>query len=266
VTLPAALFLQVALMVVLPILFWGLAARRVRLGRYGWAVIGYGGLFYVLSRIGMWALQLLAVALGVGTVLPQVLVFGLSGVVEGLFRYLGMGRVSQVREGLDRRTATMFGLGFGGFESILLGLVTLATALILSNAGPNLPPVLVAQGEIWAVTPSYVFLFGIVERLIAIALNVSLSLMVARAILAGSTRQLALALAANAFAEGGKLALQRAFGYAVVTEGYLAIVAGLTLIYGAATRDSSDRDLGTPVGDPTGGGVSDSEVVGAGRS
>jgi uncharacterized membrane protein YhfC len=261
------LFLQAALMVVLPIVFWAVAVRGLRLGRDGWAVIGYGGLFFILSRIGMTLVRVLAVALGIGTGAPQILVFGLSASIEGLSRYVGMRRVPQVRERLDLRVATVYGLGHGGFESILLGLWLLATGLVVASAGPNLSPALAAQAQIWAQTPSYVFLFGVVERLIAIALHVGLSLMVARAILADSAPRLALAMAAHVFADGGALALQRVFNYAVLTEGYLAVVAGLALIYGAATRDPSDRDLGAdPVLGSPEGGVSDSEVVGAGRS
>lgn len=264
---PSALFLQVALMIVLPIVFWVVAVRRFRLGRHGLAVIGYGCLFFVLSRIGMTLFRVLAVALGVGSGAPQVLVFGLSALIDGLSRYVGMSRVPQVREGLDRRVAIAYGLGHGGFESILLGLGYLATALVVAGAGPNLSPGMDAQARIWAETPSYVFLFGVVERLIAIALSVGLSLMVARAILADSRPRLALALVAHVVADGGALALQRLVNYAVVTEAYLAVVAGLVVLYGAATRDSSGRDRAAgPDDGPAEGGVSDSEVVGAGRS
>src|SRR5205814_2008150 len=81
------------------------------------------------SRIGMTFVRVLAVALGIGTGLPLILVFGLSSSIEGLSRYVGMRRVPQVRERLDRRVATVYGLGHGGFESILLGLWLLATGL-----------------------------------------------------------------------------------------------------------------------------------------
>jgi uncharacterized membrane protein YhfC len=262
-----AMFLQAGLMVVLPVLFWAVAARRLRLGRHGWAVIGFGCLFFMLSQFVNTPLRLLALALGVGTGLGQIVVFSLiSGLGEESARYVAMRWVRQVRVGLDRRVATAYGLGHGGFESLMLGLGVLATALLVANGGPNLTPALAAQAQIINATPPYVFLFGVVERLIAISLQVGLSLIVMRAVVAPDRRQLLLAIAIHALANGGALELQRLFNYAVLTEGYLAVAAGLTLIYGAGTRDPS-RDLGAePLPGPPEGGVSDSEVVGAGRS
>jgi uncharacterized membrane protein YhfC len=268
VTPLSAMFLQGALMALLPIAFWLVAARRLRLGRHGWAVIGFGCLFFMLSQFVNTPLRLLALALGVGTGVAQIAVFALiSGLGEELARYVAMRWVPQIREGLDRRVATVYGLGHGGFESLMLGLGVLATALLVANGGPNVNPALAAQAQIVAATPPYVFLFGVVERLIAIALHVGLSLIVMRAVVAGDARHLLLAIAVHALANGGALALQRVFNYALVTEGYLVVVAGLAVIYGAATRDSSDRDRGAaPADDSVEGGVSGSEVVGAGRS
>ncbi|HEY3111229.1 MAG TPA: YhfC family glutamic-type intramembrane protease [Chloroflexota bacterium] len=264
----AAMHLQAALMVILPILFWSVATRRLRLGRHGWAVIGFGCLFFMLSQFVNTPLRLLALALGVGTGVAQIVVFALiSGLGEELARYVAMRWVPQIRAGLDRRVATAYGLGHGGFESLMLGLGVLATALLVANGGPDVNPALAAQAQIIAATPPYVFLFGVLERLIAIALQVGLSLIVMRAVVSGDRRQLLLAIAVHALANGGALALQRVFDRAILTEGYLAVVAGLALVYGAATRDPSDRDLGAdPVLGSPDGGVSDSEVVGAGRS
>jgi uncharacterized membrane protein YhfC len=231
-------------------------------------VIGFGCLFFMLSQFVNTPLRLVALALGVGTGVAQIVAFALiSGLGEELSRYVAMRWVQQIREGLDRRVATVYGLGHGGFESVMLGLGVVATALLVANGGPNANSALAAQAQIVAATPPYVFLFGVLERLIAIALHVGLSLIVMRAVVARDPRQLLLALAVHALANGGALALQRVFNYALVTEGYLAVVAGLALIYGAATRDSSDRDLGAgPADESAGGGVSGSEIVGAGRS
>jgi len=267
-----AMFLQAALMVVLPILFWRVATRRLRLGRHGWAVIGFGCLFFMLSQLLNTPLRLIALALGVGTGLAQIVVFALiSGFGEELARYVAMRYVGQIREGLDRRVATVYGLGHGGFESVMLGLGVLATALLVSNGGPNMSPALAAQAQVVADTPPYVFLFGVLERLIAIALHVGLSLIVMRAVVAGDRRLLLLAIALHALANGGALALQRIFNYALVTEGYLAVVAGLVLLYGAATRDSSERGpaagpLAEPFGGELPGELPGSGVVEAGRS
>jgi uncharacterized membrane protein YhfC len=268
VTSLSAMFLQAVLMVVVPIVLWSVATRRLRLGRHGWAVIGFGCLFFMLSQFLNTPLRLLALALGVGAGVAQLVVFALiSGFGEELARYVAMRFVAQIREGLDRRVAIVYGLGHGGFESLMLGLGVLATALVVSAAGSNVPPALAAQAQIIAETPPHVFLFGVVERLIAIALHVGLSLIVMRAVVGRAPGQLLLAVAVHALANGGALALQRLFNYALVTESYLAVVAALALIYGAATRDSSERDLvgGPPLG-AAGGGVSDSGVVGAGRS
>jgi uncharacterized membrane protein YhfC len=261
------MFMQAGLMVVLPLLFWGVAARRLRLGRHGWAVIGFGCLFFMLSLFVNTPLGMLALGLGVGTGQAQIVAFSLiSGLGEELARYVAMRWVPQIRVGLDRGVATAYGLGHGGFESMLLGLGVLATALLILNGGPNLTPALAAQAQIIDATPPYVFLFGVLERLIAISLHVGLSLIVMRAVLGRDGRQLLLAIAIHALANGGALELQRLFNFAILTEGYIAVVAGLTLLYGAATRGPSDLGLGDGPLLGSDGGASDSEVVGAGRS
>jgi len=80
-----AMFMQAGLMVVLPLLFWVVAARRLRLGRHGWAVIGFGCLFFMLSQFVNTPLRLLALALGVGTGAAQIVAFSLiSGLGEEL--------------------------------------------------------------------------------------------------------------------------------------------------------------------------------------
>lgn len=261
-----AMFVQATLMVLLPLFLWGWSARRFGLGRHGWAVIGYGCLFFILSQILNTPLRLAAVFLGAAAGPTQVIAFSLiAGVGEELARYVAMRHVGQIRERLDRASAIVYGLGHGGFESLALGLVVLATAFLVRNiADPatalDASAALIAQAEVIQQTPPYVFLAGALERAIAIVLHVGLSLIVARAILARQPRLLVLAILVHAGANAGGLALQQAVGNVWMTEAWVVLVAAGALYYGVTARDLSER---AGAEEPSGSGAVDGA---AGRS
>ena len=252
-----AMFAEAALMIALPLYLWSAGSRRLKLGRHGWATIGYGCLFFILSQLvetpfrivsggNFWLLSLIA------------------GVGEESMRYVAMRWVGQIRERLDRATAIAYGLGHGGFESLALGLGVLATAFLLRNAlsggadPSSLPDGLAAQARIVAETPPLLFFGGVLERILAIALHVGLSLIVARAVLQRSARFLVLAIAWHTLANGVALTIQAALQNGLVTELWVAVAAAAALAYGLATplgsaASSAPTGLGESVSGGSGG-------------
>jgi uncharacterized membrane protein YhfC len=240
----AAMFAQAGLMIVLPLVLWSRVTRRLGLGRHGWAAIGYGCLFFILSQIVQAPFRIGANAAGLTVGLAGAWVFALlSGVGEESMRYVAMRWVAQIRERLDRATAISYGLGHGGFESLALGLGVLATAFLIRNAladsaAASLPDGLAAQARIVAETPPLQFFGGVLERLLAMTLHVGLSLIVARAVVRGSVGLLGLAMAWHAAANGVALTLQTTLQNGLLTEAWVAVAAGAALYYGLRTPDA----------------------------
>ncbi len=193
--LVAALAVQYPVMLLLPLLVGWLLQRRYHAG---WRVFFLGALTFVLSQVGHipfnWAIGLIGGGRGVALwPLPAVaVVAGLSaGVFEKGARYL------MLRFGLKQArgwgAALQFGAGHGGAESIIFGLLGLLTlvsmvALATANLGAqNLPgntqsQVQQAAATFWS-TPAYMALLGAWERISAITIHISLSVMVMAAVM-----------------------------------------------------------------------------------
>ena len=218
---PAAMLAQGLFMVLLPVALWLWATGRPRPGRAGWALIAWGGLFFVLSQVVNTPLRAIAFALVPAGPTPatpglaQIVAFSLiAGLGEEGARYVAMSRVGALRRRLDRATAATYGLGHGGLESLLLGLALLGTAYLFrladdpAQAGA-LPIELLAQAQAAAALSWYVYLAGALERAFAIGLHVGLSLVVMRAV---RDRRPSLLLAAIGWhAPGGRRAAGRRF-------------------------------------------------------
>lgn len=239
----AAMFAQAALMVLLPIVLWSRLIKRLGLGRHGWATVGYGCLFFILGQIVQTPFRIGAVSLGLAATLAGGWLFALiAGLGEESMRYVAMRWVGQIRERLDRPTAIAYGLGHGGFESLALGLGVLATAFLIRDAfnpatAASVPEALAAQARVVAETPPYVFLGGVVERVLAIGLHVGLSLIVMRAVLTRSLAPLGLAIAWHAVANGVAVTLQSAGVSGLLIEGWIAVAAAAALYYGLRAPD-----------------------------
>jgi uncharacterized membrane protein YhfC len=254
--------LQSGAMVALPLALWLLAARRSRLGRRAWLVIGVGCLGFVASQVVNTPLRLGAIAAGAaGWSLVAALAL-ISGFGEELMRWLAMRWFAVVRENLAGPGPLLYGLGHGGVESALIALGVLGQAVVLATASDPaaLPPPMVAQAEMIAAAPPHLFLAGVLERAFAIGLHVGLSLTVAAGVMARSPGTLVLAMLWHATANGvGLLIAGATEGLAVsilLVEGWVALAAAAALVYGAA-RVSSARAL-------LAGSEGDSAAAGAG--
>jgi uncharacterized membrane protein YhfC len=182
------------LMVSIPLL---LAAVLVRRWRLDWAVFGLGALTFITS-------QVLHIPFNQFVLNPQLqemggqgwawvavaLLLGLSaGIFEELARYFMLGRLaSRVR---DWHQGVLYGVGHGGIEAILLGALgfySLFQALTLRGVALEgiVPPerleITRLQLEAYWGLAWYEPLWGVLERISALAYHVLAALMVLKAV------------------------------------------------------------------------------------
>jgi len=183
-----------SLMIAMPV---GLGLYLARKQKAPWRLFGIGTLTFILSQVfhipfNQWVLTPLVTRLGLSLekgMFPLALLglfFGLSaGLFEEVTRYLGY-RL-WIKEDRDWRSALMYGAGHGGIESILLGALALyAFIQVVTLRGTDLNLVVdagqvaVVQAQIeayWAM-PWYQSMLGALERLAAIPIQVSASVLV----------------------------------------------------------------------------------------
>lgn len=179
---------------------FGLALFLVRKYRVAWRLFGVGVATFILSQVfhipfNEWVLEPIVERLGLdlaqgGFYLAVVaLMYGASaGFFEEITRYLGYR--FWIKENRDWKSALMYGAGHGGIESILLGILVLATFIqIMTLRGVDLNTVFdadqvgLAQTQIetyWGV-PWYQAILGAVERLAAMPIHLSASVLVLQA-------------------------------------------------------------------------------------
>lgn len=250
----AAMLAEAAVLILGPIVLWSLVTRRTGLGRHGWALIGYGGFFFIMSQIVNTLPRFGVIQAGVTEGAAFVILFALiSGLGEEGSRWIAMRYVGQIRERLDRPSAIAYGLGHGGFESVIIGLALLATALPIANATDpasvaSLTAAQVAQAAEIARTPVWVFLAGAIERGLAIGLHVGLSLVVATAVLRRAPRYLIAAILWHASVNAASVGVKAATGSVALTELVVLIGALGALAYGLRISAAAES-LGTSVGD-----------------
>lgn len=124
----------------------------------------------------------------------NILLSGLyGGLAAGLFEETG--RLLAFRFVLKnhpaRITALSYGIGHGGIEALLLVGLTMASNLILGlahAAGTPLPEEAAAAAEAILAAPASLFLWGGLERLSAMALHMSLSVLVFASVRTGKRR------------------------------------------------------------------------------
>ena len=225
-------------MVLLPMVWWVLAGRRTGLGRRGWAIIGYGCLFFVLGFVISGALGISLYAAGATSglilTLSSILVKALG---QEISRFVALAFVSQIREGLDRRSAITFGLGQGGFQSLFLGLALLAQARILETATGD---AVAADVQKIVATPWFEFLAGALEQgVLVVALHVGLSLIVARGVASGRFGLVLLAVVWHIGTIGIGELIKASTGSGALAIVWLAIAAVGAIAYGVMRGTSS---------------------------
>ncbi len=189
--------LNFAIMMALPV---GLAIFLARRFKAGWGLFGIGVGSFILSQVvhipfNSWVLEPVVKRLGLsldqgGLQLAAVgLLYGLSaGLFEEITRALGYRFF--IKEDRDWVSGMMYGVGHGGIEAILLGalaLVAFVQVMVLRDVdlstvvAPHQVDLARSQIEAYWAMPWYQAILGAVERLSALPVQVSLSLMVLQA-------------------------------------------------------------------------------------
>lgn len=190
----ATFLVQMPLMIVFPLVLGGWIRRRYGVG---WGVFGIGAATFIASQIVHiplnYALGLLTGGRGIGLWprVPLALAAGLSaGICEEGARWLMLRLFAKKTRGW--RAGLQFGAGHGGAEAIIFGVLALINVVILlvlrslDATALGLPADAARQlhaGQVafWRIQTSMPLLAGF-ERLCAIALQISMALLVMRAV------------------------------------------------------------------------------------
>lgn len=172
----------------------------------------------------------------------QAIVLGLSaGFFEEIARYIAYKYWQE--DARTWRKATLFGMGHGGVEAILTGIlvaVTLANVIFLTNvedpAALELPEGVMEQvAEFWAMSPTTPLL-ALAERAMAMVLHVSLSTLVVMTFQTSWIWPLLAAILWHALADAVAVYTSSTWSLAV-SEGAFAVIALLSLSILAYTRE-----------------------------
>ena len=212
--IPALLTLNFLLMIVLPLLLgWWIARRRGA----SWRLFGLGALAFVLSQVAHLPFNWLVLQEWgwVDASQPAVyaLFLGLSaGSFEGVLRYLTFR--FWAREARSWGTGLMVGAGHGGIEAMLLGVLGMLNFTILLGLREGyfqgilatVPPdqLYLVDEQISALfgVPASMALLGAVERVFALLLHLSASLLVMQTFVRGQWRWLAAGILWHAAIDG----------------------------------------------------------------
>jgi uncharacterized membrane protein YhfC len=250
--LTAAYIISFLGMILLPIILWIYFTRKFALS---WRLVLAGGLTFIASQI-----LHIPLVIGLGTLLQSVsllvnaIILGLlAGMFEETARYilfkLILKNVKSWKEGI------LVGLGHGGTEAILLGIlaaVGFVTMIGYRNVDLATVPSIPAdqlelarqQVEAYWSTPWYLALVGFVERVFAICLHVSLSVMVLYAIAYRRPIWFWLALLWHAFVDAVAVYVVQEVGVLAV-EGIIAIFALISLWIVFKMRSMFSQDAET---------------------
>lgn len=141
--------------------------------------------FIIFALVLEPVLHALVLQSGAGAILQKnIWLYGLyGGLAAGLFeetgRFLAFRFVLRGQTG--RRTPLAYGIGHGGAEAFLLVGLTMASNLFLGLSyarGASVPPEIAPAVEALLATPASMFLWSGFERLMAMALQLALSVLV----------------------------------------------------------------------------------------
>lgn len=238
-------FLNAFLMLTLPLALWLWLARRWRLG---WRLVGLGALMFIGSQVVHLPLLYGLTALFQAGVLPAppaawapafniVVLSLLAGLCEETARYIGYRWL--VPEARTWRQAVVYGAGHGGIEAILFGGLALAAFVQLTGLQQTdlstlgLPAgqqaALAAQVQAYWSLAWPLTLLGAVERVLAITLHITLSVLVLQAVIRRRWGWWAAAVGWHALANAVALGVAQTLG-AQTPAGMLGSEAALALV------------------------------------
>jgi len=219
-------------MIFLPILLWLFFTRRFSLS---WKLVLAGGLTFIASQIPHIPLVLgLNNFLKNQSLLVNAVILGLlAGIFEETARYILFKFI--LKTARTWKEGVLVGLGHGGTEALILGVFAalgFINMLIYRNVDlstvPSIPAeqLELAQQQVaayWSV-PWYMAVMGFVERIFAMCLHVSLSVMVLYALANKTLMWFWLALLWHALVDAAAVYIGQSVGILQV-EGLLAVFA-----------------------------------------
>ncbi|MBN2115464.1 MAG: YhfC family intramembrane metalloprotease [Anaerolineales bacterium] len=223
-------------MIVLPIILWIYFRRKLSLS---WKLVLAGGLTFIASQvlhiplvIGMGSFLR-----GVSLVINAIILGLLAGIFEETARYILFKFI--LRKSRSWKEGILVGLGHGGTEALILGILAalaFVNMIIYRNIDlSTIPSIPADQLELakqqvaayWSA-PWYMALMGFIERIFAICLHVSLSVMVLYAIAYGKPIWFWLALLWHALVDAVAVYVVQEVGILAV-EGIVAVFALISL-------------------------------------
>lgn len=179
-----------------------------------------------------------------------------GGLAAGLFeetgRYLAMKFL--MKKNLDRQNALMYGVGHGGIEAIIIVGLTeinnIVTSFLINSGQADIlfagmdEGVTASLSQLWLLPPYQFFMAGI-ERMTAIALHISLSYFVYKAVEKHRIKFYFLAVALHFLVDGVTVMVSFYISIALV-EGVLILVVGAIVflayrMYKSDTLDGNDK-------------------------
>ncbi|KQC05152.1 MAG: hypothetical protein APR55_06035 [Methanolinea sp. SDB] len=217
----------------------------------GWSIFLYGALFFIVSQVIHVPLLILLeppYSEWIRSVLPDptmmlaalALFLGLcAGIVEEGIRYLVFSLFFPARRLLlSRECGLLFGVGWGGIESIIVALLVLQSMILYivfvsGNSGflsamLTDPQQLAAVGTLSSLTPLDI-IPGLFERIMTITLHIAFTLLVLYSVVRLEWRFLLAAIAWHCFVDFIAVYISRLHGI-WPTEGILALNALLALL------------------------------------
>ena len=242
--LTAAYVISFLGMIALPILLWFYFTRKFALP---WKLVLAGALTFIASQV-----LHIPLVFGMNTFLQTlpllanaILLGVLAGIFEETARYILFKFI--LKNTRSWKEGFLVGLGHGGIEAALLGLLAAVgfvtmigyRSIDLSTV-PSIPAdqLELARQQVAAYwsAPWYMALMGFVERVFAICLHVSLSVMVLYAIVYGKPVWFWLALLWHAFVDAVAVYVGQQVGILAV-EGIVAIFAIISLWTALSVRN-----------------------------
>jgi len=239
--------LNALLMIAAPVALW-LWLRRRWPEAFTWRLIIIGALMFILSQVVRLPLLGGLTALFQSGALPgppselslafNVIVLSLTaGVFEESARYVGYRWL--VQDARAWKQGIVYGAGHGGIEAIIFGAlaaVTVISMVSLQNVDVTTLPIPPEQqaltarqlADFWSA-PWYLTLLGWVERVFALCVHVSLSVMVLQVFRRQQWRWLFLAMGWHTLVNAGAVTVLQSYG-PVAAEAALAVVALLSVI------------------------------------
>jgi len=223
-------------MIILPIIAWIYFTRNFKLS---WKLVLAGGLTFIASQIPHIPLvAALGSFLGKSSLLVNAVILGLlAGVFEETARYILYKFI--LKGSRTWKDGILVGLGHGGTEALILGI--LAAVAFVTMLGyrsidlstiPSIPAdqIELARQQVaayWSMPP-YIALMGFVERISAMCLHLSLSVMVLYALAGKKPIWFWLALLWHAIVDAVAVYLSQKVGI-LALEGIIAVFALISL-------------------------------------